>query len=77
MMKSEKYQWVMVMVIQTGFLLDYAYFKDNYRRIAIDLSNQKALDADSRAIQKRVFQGVVGEENNTKIRLHTILKKSK
>ena len=76
-MKSEKYQWVMVMVIQTGFLLDYVYFKDNYRRIAIDLSNQKALDADSRAIQKRVFQGVVGEENNTKIRLHTILKKSK
>ena len=76
-MKSEKYQWVMVMVIQTGFLLDYVYFKDNYRRIAIDLSNQKALDADSRAIQKRVFQGVVGEENNAKIRLHTILKKSK
>ena len=24
----------------TGSLLDYAYFKDNYRLIAIDLSNQ-------------------------------------
>ena len=59
------------------FLLGCAYFKDNYKLIAIDLSNQKALDADSRAVQKRVFQGVVGEENSTKIRLHTILKKSK
>ena len=35
----------------TGFLLDYAYFKNNYRLIAIDLSKQKALDADPRAIQ--------------------------
>ena len=35
----------------TGCLLDYAYFKDNYRVIAVDLSKQKALDADARAIQ--------------------------
>ena len=56
--------------------MDYAYFKDNYRLIAIDLSKQKALDADSRAIQQIVFQGVVGGENNTKIRLYTILEKS-
>ena len=34
----------------TGCLLDYAYFKDNYRLIAVDLSKQKALDADPRAI---------------------------
>ena len=33
----------------TGCLLDYAYFKDNYRLIAVDLSKQKALDADPRA----------------------------
>ena len=39
----------------TGFLSDYAYFKDNYKLIAIDLSKQKALDADSRAIQQIVF----------------------
>ena len=26
----------------TGCLLDYAYFKDNYRLIAVDLSKQKA-----------------------------------
>ena len=58
-------------------LLDYAYFKDNYKLIAIDLSEQKTLDADSRAIQQIVFQGVFGGENNTKIRLYTILEKSK
>ena len=61
----------------TDCLLDYAYFKDNYKLIAIDLSKQKALDADPRAIQQIVFQGLVGGENNTKIRLYTILEKSK
>ena len=61
----------------TGWLLDYAYFKDNSRLIAVDLSKQKALDADPRAIQQIVFQGVVGGENNAKIRLYTILEKSK
>ena len=45
--------------------MDYAYFKDNYRLIAVDLSKQKALDADPRAIQQIVFQGIVGGENNT------------
>ena len=61
----------------TGCLLDYAYFKDNYKLIAVDLSKQKALDADPRAIQQIVFQGIVGREDNTKIRLYTILEKSK
>ena len=32
----------------TGSLLDYAYFKDNYRLIAADLSKQKALGANPR-----------------------------
>ena len=56
----------------TGCLLDYAYFKDNYRLIAVDLSKQKALDADPRAIQQIVFQGVVGGDDGTKIRFYTI-----
>ena len=43
----------------TGCLLNYAYFKDNYRLIVADLSKQKALDTDPRAIQQIVFQGVV------------------
>ena len=61
----------------TGCLLDYAYFKDNYRLIPVDLSKQKALDADPRAIQQIVFQGFVGCADGTKIRLYTILKQSK
>ena len=61
----------------TGSLLDYAYSKDNYRLIAVDLSKQKALDAEPTAIQQIVFQGVVGGDNNTKIKLYTILKQSK
>ena len=57
--------------------MDYAYFKDNYRLIAVDLSKQKDLDVDPRAIQQIVFQGVVGGDDDTKIRLYTILEQSK
>ena len=60
----------------TGSLLDYAYFKDNYRLIVVDLTKQEALDANLRAIQQIVFQGVVGGDN-TKIRLYTILEQPK
>ena len=34
-----------------GCLLDYPYFKDHYKMMAIDLSKQEALDADFKAIQ--------------------------
>ena len=34
----------------TGCFLDYSYFADNYKMIAVDLSKQQALDADPRAI---------------------------
>ena len=36
----------------TGCLLDYLYFKENYKLIVIDLSKQQALDADPKANQK-------------------------
>ena len=37
----------------TGSLLDYSYFKENYKLITIvDLSKQQALDADPKAIQQ-------------------------
>ena len=36
----------------TGCLLDYPYFKENYKMIAIDLSKQQALDAYPIAIQQ-------------------------
>ena len=58
-------------------MLDYAYFKDNYRLIAVELSKQKALDADLRAIQQIVFQGIVGGVDYTKIKLYTILEQSR
>ena len=58
-------------------MLDCAYFKDNYRLIAVDLSKQKVLDGDPRTIQQKVFEAVVGGADGTKIRLYTILEKSK
>ena len=41
----------------TGCLLDYDYIKNHYRLIAGDLSRQKELDADSKAIQEIEFVG--------------------
>ena len=35
----------------TGYLLDYNYFKDYYKMIAIDLTKQQAPDADPKTIQ--------------------------
>ena len=39
----------------TGCLLDYQYFKDDYQLIAVNLSQQKELDADPRTIQQIEF----------------------
>ena len=39
----------------TASLLDYPYFMDTYKMIAVDLSKQQALDADPRAIQQINF----------------------
>ena len=41
----------------TGCLLDYDYIKNHYRLIAVDLSRQKELDADPKAIQQIEFVG--------------------
>ena len=43
----------------TGCLLDFAYFEKNYRLITVNLSKQKSLDADSRAIQQIIFTGKI------------------
>ena len=61
----------------TGYLLDYAYFKDSFKLIAVDISKPKALDTDPRAIQQIVYKGVVTGDDNTKIRLYTIIEQSK
>ena len=51
----------------TGCLLDYPYFKDIYKMIAVDLSKQQALDADTRAIQQINFTANLDKTGNTKI----------
>ena len=38
-----------------GCLLDYLWFKGHYKLIAIDLSTWRALDADPKAIQKKLY----------------------
>ena len=40
------------MIYTPGCLLDFSDFENNHRLIPVDLSKQKALDADSRAIQQ-------------------------
>ena len=53
--------------------MDFAYFEKKYRLIAADLSKQKALDADSRAIQQIIFTG----KTDNQIRVYYILEQSK
>ena len=48
-------------------LLDYTYFKNDYKVIAIDLSKQQALDADPKAIQQINFTANLDREINTRI----------
>ena len=62
----------------TGYLLDFAYFINNYRLIAADLSKQKALDPDSRAIQEIIFTAKIkATVANTRVIIHYILQQSK
>ena len=42
--------------VSIGFLLDYAYFKGNYRLIAVDLSNQKALSNSTNSISRSCWR---------------------
>ena len=51
----------------TGCLLDYCYFKENYKLIAIDLSKPQALDADPGAIQQINFKENFDRVGNTTI----------
>ena len=62
----------------TGCLLDYSYFEKNYRLLAADLSKQKALDADSRAIQQISFTGSIkATVANTRVVIFYVAEKSK
>ena len=57
----------------TSCLLDFAYFNKNYKLFAADLSKQKALDADLRAIQQIIFTG----KANAGAMIYYILEQSK
>ena len=50
---------------RTGCLLNYPYFKENYKMIAIDLSKQQALDADPKVIQQINFTANLDKAGNT------------
>ena len=51
----------------------FAYFEKNHKLIAFDLSKQKALDADPRAVQQIIFTGKASEN----IVVYYILEQSK
>ena len=59
----------------TGCLLDYPYFKDSYKMIAINLSKQQALDADPRAIQQINFTANLDRAGSA--RIYFLLEESK
>ena len=51
----------------SGCLLDYSYFKTKYKLIALDLSQQHALDADPRAIQQINFTANLDRDDGVTI----------
>ena len=51
----------------TGCLLDYPYFANTYKMIAVDLSKQQALNADPRAIQQINFTAILDRAGNTRV----------
>ena len=57
----------------TGSLLDFNYFDKHYKLVAADLSKQKELDTDPRAIQQIEFKYMLGI-NST---IYCVLEKSK
>ena len=59
----------------TGCLLDYSFFADTYKMIAVNLSKQQALDADPRAIQQINFTANLDGAGNT--RVYFILEEAK
>ena len=51
----------------TGCLLDYSYFKDYYKMIAVDSSKQQVLDGDPTAIKQINFTTNLDTAENTTI----------
>ena len=56
----------------------FSLFKKNYKIIAVDLSKQKALDGDSRAIQQIIFTGTIkAAADDTRVIIYHIFEQSK
>ena len=81
--KDNKVTYESIRKIATGLgddyttvcLLDYSYFRDSYKIIAIALSKQQALDTDPRAIQPINFTANLNRAGKT--RIYLILEESK
>ena len=79
----EKYRELKKVVIgkgedyTTGSLLDFNYFKRHYKLVAADLSKQKELHADPRAIQKIEFRYMFQLFVSTDSTIYWVLEKSK
>ena len=81
--KNKKITYDNIRKIATGYggdyttdcLLDYPYFIETYKVIAVDLSKQKALDFDPKAIQQINFTGNLDRAGNT--RVYFILEEAK
>ena len=58
-----------------GCFLDYSFFKDHYKMIAVYLSKQQVLDVDPKSIQQINFTANVDRTGNT--RFYFILEKAK
>ena len=65
--KFEKIETGQVDDYTAGCLLDYSYFKNYYKMIAIDLSKQQALDANPKAIQQISFTGNLDQAAGVKM----------
>ena len=72
-MKLEKYQQEKVMITQQVVYQILLISTKNYRLTAVDLSKQKALDADRRVIQQIIFTGKANEN----IVVYCVLEQSK
>ena len=72
--KNKKTTYENIRKIATGGL-DYSYFADTYKMIAVDSSKQQALDADPRTIQQINFTANLDRAGNT--RVYFILKEAK
>ena len=53
--------------------MDYNYFEEHYKLVAVDLSKRKELDADPKAIQQIELKYMLGTNSN----IYWVLKKSK